>query len=261
MEFELRVNHQAGVVEVQQFDQLKKQLLQLKDKAQRIVVTKESIKEAKQQRASINKFAEQIDSRRKAVKRDYMQPFVNAEEQLKELYALVKDSMYFIDTQIKALDSQDESNKRAEIVKMWEIRNYRSVSLKLFFNEKWLNKTYSLEKVANDLDEKARQIDEDIRLIENFVPDVVERNYVVMKYKETLDLSGVMSEYKKRIEQKSHFMQDLKAESTSQIINGEQLLPPIFLKITATKNQISALSSFLKEAGIKFEQIKITKED
>ena len=76
-----------------------------------IVVTPETIKAAKDDKSKLTKLRTALEDRRKEVKRQCMAPYEDFERKYKELLALIDEPIGKIDTQIKALDEQEQKQK------------------------------------------------------------------------------------------------------------------------------------------------------
>ena len=73
-----------------------------------LVVTPETIKAAKDDKAKLTKLRAALEERRKEVKRQCMAPYEDFERKYKELLALIDEPIGKIDTQIKALDAMQQ---------------------------------------------------------------------------------------------------------------------------------------------------------
>ena len=76
-----------------------------------LVVTPDTIKAAKDDKAALNKLRTALEERRKEVKKQCMAPYEDFERKYKELLALIDAPIASIDTQIKALDEQEQQEK------------------------------------------------------------------------------------------------------------------------------------------------------
>ena len=72
------------------YDDLQKWITEQVEKYQGLTYTDETIKNAKEDRAALNKFKERIDAARKDVKKRYLEPYNNFEEKVKSLYEKIK---------------------------------------------------------------------------------------------------------------------------------------------------------------------------
>ena len=82
-------------------EEVKAWLREVMQKYEGLIVTPESIRSAKDDKAKLNKLRTALEERRKEVKRDYLAPYLAFEEQYKALLALIDAPIASIDTQIK----------------------------------------------------------------------------------------------------------------------------------------------------------------
>ena len=89
-------------------EELKAELQPKLEKYNNLVVTADSIKEAKADKAILNKLRSTIDDQRKAIKKQYLEPYNVLETQCKEVIALIDAPIQAIDKQIKVFDEIEE---------------------------------------------------------------------------------------------------------------------------------------------------------
>ena len=69
-----------------------------------LVYTADQVKDAKKDRANLNKFVEALESKRKEIKKQITEPYSAFEKQEKELVGIVNKAISNIDTQIKGYE-------------------------------------------------------------------------------------------------------------------------------------------------------------
>lgn len=123
-----------------------------------VVYDDSRIAEAKKDRATLNKLAQAIDSKRRDVKKLYLEPYEAFEVQAKELTGMIKDRVSGIDAQIKDY----EAAKKAEKLERIKAECYEPMIGKLaelvpydrLHEARWLNATCAMATVAAELSEK-----------------------------------------------------------------------------------------------------------
>ena len=128
------------------------------------LTSQETIKQAKRDRTYLNGIAKEIDDRRKAVKRDYMQPYNEFEARANEIIKKVKDASNNIKNQ---LDEAEEIRKEELYGQLRQ--HYEDfagvlapvVPYERVHDPKWLNKTFGLIKAQNAIEEKTSKIASD----------------------------------------------------------------------------------------------------
>ena len=109
-----------------------------------MVVTTDTVADAKKTRANIRKVGDSIDSQRKAIKKEWMKPYEEYEAKCKELTGIVSEAVTNIDKQIKEMENAEKQAKRQRLESFFninsdDIRDY--LSFNDVFDSKWLNAT------------------------------------------------------------------------------------------------------------------------
>ena len=79
---------------------------------QNVVYTEDNMKQAKADRAELNKLTKAIEERRKMVKKIINEPYEVFEAELKEILALIQEPVGIIDRQVKAFEDQQKEEKK-----------------------------------------------------------------------------------------------------------------------------------------------------
>ena len=90
------------------------------EKYNNLTYSENQIKEAKEDRAGLNKFKEAIEIRRKEIKQLCLKPYNEFEEKVKQLVTLVDKPILAIDTQLKTFEDQRITAKTTDIHDFYE---------------------------------------------------------------------------------------------------------------------------------------------
>lgn len=123
----------------------------------------EEIKIAKADRAELNSLKKEIDSKRKAFKKAFLQPYEEIEESIKEVIALIDEPISLIDARIKEKEARDKEEKRKKINAF--IESHKLEGIEIPFNESWLNASVSLKKAQNEIAEMIEGIHGDLEIL------------------------------------------------------------------------------------------------
>ena len=82
------------------YEELKSEIQKKANDYMNLVYTADQIKDAKKDRAKLNKFVTALEDKRKGIKKQVMQPYTAFEKQEKELIGIVNQAVANIDTQI-----------------------------------------------------------------------------------------------------------------------------------------------------------------
>ena len=262
------------------FDELKSELAERLEHYNGLIITEDGIKEAKADRAKLNKLRTAIDTRRKDIKREYMGPYNEFEARIKELTLLIDEPIQAIDTQ---LNSYEERRKEAKLEKIQaayeETLNAWSgireiIPLERILDQKWLNATTSMKSVTEDIENWVKRVNADLLAL-----DTVEEAYqaaVREKYIATLDVSAAMAHmdqlkaaeeaFRAREEEKKERERAEMAravEKAAQAKSEPQIPEPdpqpklhiLRLEFQITKDQALSLRGFLDEQKISYRKI------
>lgn len=249
-----------------------------------VVYDDNQIAQAKKDRATLNKLADAIDSKRKEMKRIYLIPYSDFEAQAKELTNMVKEQADAIASQIKAYDDFRRQEKMEKIKDLYGamIGNMAAlVPYERLHNPKWLNVTMSMSAISEELGGKIDHIIAGLSSIDmlGLSPDLADR--IKCAFLQNFDLAAALAE-KDRIEKQREELDRLKAsqkphESAEQCqcIEQENALvspenPPatrysldntaepihtVVFRIRVTSSKLKLLGDFMRENGIQPERV------
>lgn len=190
-QFNITTTSKAGEISLN-YDELRTLLIKEMEKYD-YEVTEDLIKEAKEDKAKINKFAAALDNRRKEIKKEYCIPLVQFEEQMKDLYAIAKDGYTKINNQLNAFEEARKEEKAMEIAQYWQSKNFTLVPLEAIYDAKWLNKTCNDWK--EQIDMKIDQINQDLNIINSFGVNDEEKEEIKGYYLDCLNIAQARSQF------------------------------------------------------------------
>lgn len=155
------------------------------------VYTPDTIKNAKADRAELNKFAKALDDERKRVKALYSAPVESFEKDVKEIVKQIAECSAEIDRQVKAFEEAEKQKKLDAIREMFNEMYFHGIAFEKVFDSKWQNATTSLASVKKEMEARANQIATDFDVLAG----VDEYQFEATKmYRETLSLADAMNE-------------------------------------------------------------------
>ena len=246
-----------------------------------IVVTPETIKAAKDDKAKLTKLRTALEERRKEVKRQCMAPYEDFERRYKELLALIDEPIGKIDTQIKALDEQEQQEKFTKIGQYFqEITKDLgfSVVLDKIIDPKWRNKTNPIEKICNALFERVEGIRADYAELQEYYSDSPHYTAIMNTYMQGYDKACALA-YAAALIQQEQRRQEAQRAAQQPVREPEPTPPPVYdptpeppvqqpvqapnepritgvFRVTGTRQQIIALRDFMRGNQITFEIVK-----
>lgn len=155
------------------YAEIKQQLAEQMEVYKGLEYTDDTIKDAKTDRATLNKLAKEIDDRRKAVKKEYNKPLDAFESQVKDLLSIIKEPIEIIDSKVKDYENRCREEKKAQIVAYWnEKANQLPEELverawNHLYDSRWENVTTSAKAYKDAIDNGIAGILKDIETIKS----------------------------------------------------------------------------------------------
>lgn len=260
-------------------EELKTEIAEKMQEYKTLTFTEDSIKEAKADRAKLNKLKSAFDDERKRIKKLCMAPYDTFEKQVKELIALIDEPIQLIDAQIKEVEQLKRDEKRKAIEELFSGIGFQAfVTLEAIWDEKWLNATVSMGKIEEQMKSRMYQIADEVYTIHN-LPEFSFESMEV--YKNTLDLNKAIQEGKrlseiqkrkiayeeeqrrkqeesqKAIPESCEEQQQEKAEEKDQtsMDQADEILHLDF-RVWGTRDQLLALRNYMNENHLKFGKVE-----
>lgn len=174
------------------FEELKEEITNKSALYKNMVYTDETIKDAKSDRALLNKFKTALEDKRKEVKKQCLEPYNQFEKQIKELVAIIDEPVKLIGEQITEFEDREKAEKHEQITELFNKAGFQSfVTLEQIYDPKWLNKSVSLKSIEEELTNTVYRIGHDVTTINS----LKEYSFEALEhYKKTLDLAGAIAE-------------------------------------------------------------------
>ena len=182
-------------VNIVNFEELKQELSTRLEHYQGLVVTEDAIKDAKKDRAALNKLVTAIEEKRKFVKKEVLAPYDGFEKKVKELVGLIQEPISLIDGQVKHFEEIKKEEKRSAVQEHYN-ENVGDLSelinLERVIPEKWANAGMPLRDVCDDIDAKLFKIRNDLKII-RATNTQYEQNMIDV-YLRAFDMSAALAE-------------------------------------------------------------------
>ncbi len=184
--------------------------------------TEETIKEAKKDKATLNKLRDAIETERKRIKKQCMAPYELFEKQVKEVLAIIDEPIQLIDSQIKEVEEQRRLEKKQKVLEIYEenIGNLKGILpfAKVFKNE-YLNVSKSLKSITEEITALISKVNQDMDVIEEL--DSKYELQVKDMYVKTLDLSMALRE-NARLEEVERKLAERRAQQERERAEAEK---------------------------------------
>lgn len=193
---ELKVNEVAIPEQITfNYEELRNELTEKVSMYETLVYTDEQIKEAKEDKANLNKLKRALNDERIALEKKYMQPFETFKAQVNDIIRIIDKPIAVIDKQVKEFEQKEKDEKLEAIKEMFASVGFQPfVNLEMIFDNKWLNKTFSMKKIEDAMKERMFQIGNDVKTLN----DLPEFGFEALEiYKITLDINMALAEGRK----------------------------------------------------------------
>lgn len=150
------------------YEELKTEIQKKANDYMNLVYTADQIKDAKKDRAKLNKFVTALEDKRKEIKKQVMQPYTAFEKQEKELIGIVNQAVANIDTQIKGYEEAVRQEKLEKVKEIYQntIGDLdRTVPFEKIYKDSWLNVSTTLKFITTEITEVRDKIDNDLVVI------------------------------------------------------------------------------------------------
>lgn len=241
-QFNITTTSKAGEISLN-YDELRTLLIKEMEKYD-YEVTEDLIKEAKEDKAKINKFAAALDNRRKEIKKEYCIPLVQFEEQMKDLYAIAKDGYTKINNQLNAFEEARKEEKAMEIAQYWQSKNFTLVPLEAIYDAKWLNKTCNDWK--EQIDMKIDQINQDLNIINSFGVNDEEKEEIKGYYLDCLNIAQARSRFDAQKERREQLKKLQEQRTIQNDISQASYAPEQTHSVAYEKEEVKEVQNIKK---------------
>lgn len=250
------------------FEELKNEITTKSELYKNMVYTDDTIKTAKEDRASLNKFIKALEDKRKEVKKQYLEPYNNFEKQVKELVRIINEPVTLIGEQITEFEEREKAAKREEVERLFNEAGFEPfVKLEQIFDPKWLNKSSSLKSITTELKNIAERIKSDLAVLNEISEFQFEATET---YKDTLDISKAIAEKNRLVEMQKRKAEHEATQTEQESSEVEEFVAdePTFaewgeelddskewktIKMLVSESDIKELKSFCAMSGIEIE--------
>lgn len=260
------------------YEELKGGLQESLKKYQNLVYTSQNIKEAKDDRATLNALKKSLNDEKIKIKKEFEVPYKDFEDKIKELIELVDKPASEIDKQVKIFEEAEKAKKRESIENIYaeNIGSYADlIPLQQIYDSRWENKTYKETDIKKEIQDIVKKADNDIKVIAELKSEF--EFQIKDTYFRTLDLGQALVE-KQRLEKQKELLTTIKQQQVEvkvDLINNidsvdsvryavgidnsneestsvEEKVISVAFRVECTESQLKALGEFMKTNGIKY---------
>lgn len=200
MELKIISPQESGFVQAIEWnhEELKAEISAKMAEYKTLVFTEATIKDAKSDRASLNKLKSAIEDERKRIKKLCLTPYNAFEAKVKEITALIDEPISIIDKQIKEVEEAKRQEKSRQIEEIFTSVEFPpELTLDQIKDPKWLNASVSLKSIREDMEELAKAINQHLKTLLELPQFGFE---AAEYYKRTWDFDRAIAEAKRMTE-------------------------------------------------------------
>lgn len=174
------------------YEELKAELTEKVQHYETLVYTDDQIKEAKADRAALNKLKKALSDERIRREKEYMKPFDDFKSKINEIISIIDKPVAVIDKQIREYEDKRQQEKMEEIKKLWfEMEVPDGLTLNKVFNDRMLNASFNMKHVKQCFIDAIDRFNRDMAVLVNLSEYSFEAQQT---YISSLDLSKAMNE-------------------------------------------------------------------
>lgn len=251
-------------------NEVKEYALQMKEYYSNLVFNDDQVKEAKDERASINKIVKKVADYRKDIVSEFNKPLEDFVNTAKETEGILKEASNCIDIQVKKYEEEEKLKKKEECEELFNnlIGDLKDlVSFEKVFDSRWLNKTIKMSEVEQDIKNIIEKVNSGLQAIKELNSEF--ETEVINTFLQDYDLSKAIMKNTQLKAQKEKLAKTTEAqEETKQEVIKEMVSKPVenvederdiiktyTLKITANYTKLMALRRFMDLNDIEYEKV------
>lgn len=255
------------------YEEIKNWVIEKSKEYKSIVYTEDTIENARTDRATLNKVTKAINDEKIRLKKEVLKPFEDFEKKCKELQGIMSEATNSIDSQIKSFEEKEQNKKREQIKEIFntQIGDFKDlISFETIFNSRWLNKTYSIKNIEEEIKHIVVKTNNDFEVIDGQIKDEVINKQVKAYYFNNITEPAVLGnslqeglkivEANKKLEEFKK-QQEIKAEKVKvdtekvEITEKKEEIETIDFRVWVTKEQKMKLREFLIQNNIKYGKV------
>lgn len=276
------------------YEELKKEIEVRSAEYAASVYTDDSIKNAKADRAQLNKFKDALNGKRLEVRRQMLEPYEEFGAQIKSLTDIVQGAIDNIDGQVKDYENRQRKMKEAKIREFYDENIFdmeKYLPFERVIKPAYLNTSTSMKSIKEEILATIQKVSEGIAVLNEVdSPYVADMKAVFLK---TYDIGAALA-VKNRLEAAERKRQEYEAERARQKAEREarekaeaealvqagkkeaevtaavpepaageasgmkkksEPVGVLDFRVYVTESQMQKLQKFLKDSGIRYEEI------
>lgn len=150
------------------YQELKQQIVESAAEYETSVYTDDLIQKAKADRAKLRKFVDALETKRKEVKKKYLEPYEQFEREEKELTAIIQKAIDNIDSQVKGYEERLRAEKTEKVREFYEDNIHdigKYLPFERVFRPEYANASTSMKSIKVEILELIQKVDEGLAIL------------------------------------------------------------------------------------------------
>lgn len=226
---ELKVNEVSIPEQITfNYDELKRDLIDKVSTYETLVYTDDQIKQAKADKANLNKLKKALNDERIRREKEYMKPFNDFKSKINEIICIIDKPVAVIDRQVKEYEDKKKTEKMEVIKEYWNNCDvHEGLSFEKIFDNKWLNASTSMKAIQDAINEAVEKFNNDMKVL----ADLPEYSFEAQQtYISTLDVGKALNEAHRLAEQAKRKAEDEARKVAEQMVTEKEFIPPVIDK-------------------------------
>lgn len=179
------------------YDELKTELETKCSEYATLVYTDDQIKEAKADRATLNKLKKALNDERIAQEKGWNAPFIEFKSKVNELIGIIDSSVQNIDKQVKGYEKKEFETKKNSLKESFEKMEGRPdwLTFDRVFDDSHAKKSASIKTILEHYAARIEIVNRCMKTLEELPEYSLE---AILVYKETMELEKAMAEVTRR---------------------------------------------------------------
>jgi len=259
-------------------EELKKEIATKMQDYNSLAFTENTIKEAKEDRAKLNKLKNAFEAERKRIKKLCLAPYEAFEKQIKEVTGLIDEPIALIDKQIKEVEENKRIKRKGELLDFYNsnIGTLKGIlSFEKVLKPKYLNASENVKSITKEIADLIQRVNTDLDTIEGLgtkfemqMKDVYIKNLdlsLALQEKARLEvMEERLGERRRKEQEVAEMAAKKKAAEQAAIPPSRQPSTPeqkeepkvtMDFRVVATKEQFLLLKEFLQLNNIKYGKV------
>ena len=208
MELDIKTNITNDLVIFNNYNNVKQKVLDFVEKYNNVIVNEDAINNAKKDRATLNNIVKTLNNKRIEIEKKFKEQFEPFKAQVNSLIEPIEKASKNIDLQVKGFEERKKEQKHNSIKEYFEsvigdLKNI--VKFETIYNDKWLNKGFTIDNVKELIDQIIKHIQTDFEILNKEEKSTYLKDFYLNN---KLVLSLTMQE-KARIEEREKQLKEL----------------------------------------------------